>query len=339
MFSASDVANSLACHHLLSLDRAKGAGQIEKPYFYDPGIELLRELGARHEQAYLRHLTADQSFDVAIIPTDVSWAEGAAQTVDALRRGASAIYQATFQNGPWHGRSDFLIRVPKPSQLGAWSYEPLETKLARSTKAGALVQLCFYADLLSQIQGVQPEWVHTVLGNGTEAEKYRLEQYIAYFRRVKRDFETAHSQQPYSYPEPVEHCDVCSWFPVCDKRRHDDDHLSLVPGTTRNQRKILVTNGVSTVASLAALNFGPKPNLDGIGKTALVRIHNQARVQVEGRKRGSPVYELLEPKEPNTGLAALPAPSSGDVFFDLARGRPIRLPNRLGILDGRNYST
>lgn len=316
MFSASDVANFLACHHVLTLDRAEADGKIKKPSFHDPGVELLRELGARHEQSHLCRLI-DQGLDVATIPTEVSWAEGAAQTLDALRRGKSVVYQATFQNGPWHGRSDFLIRVLKPSQLGAWSYEPLETKLARSTKAGALIQLCFYSDLLTKIQGVQPEWVHTVLGNGAEPEKYHLEQYIAYFRRLKRDFEAAYSQQPNSYPESVEHCDVCSWFTLCDKRRHDDDHLSLVPGTTRNQRKILVGSGVTTVASLAALDLGPKPKLDGIGSTALLRIHNQARIQVEGRKAGDVVYELLDRAEPNTGLAALPEPSAGDIFLDL----------------------
>ena len=204
---------------------------IKKPHFYDPSVELLRELGARHEQAYLRHLTVDQSLDVANIPTDISWAEGAVQTIDALRRGTSVVYQATFQSGPWHGRSDFLIRVSKPSALGAWSYEPLETKLALSTKAGALVQLCFYTDLLSKIQGVEPDWVHTVLGRGTEAEKYQLGQYIAYFRKIKRDFEAACSERPNSYPEPIEHCDVCSWSALCDKRRRTDDHLSLVRST------------------------------------------------------------------------------------------------------------
>jgi predicted RecB family nuclease len=333
MFSASDVANFLACHHLLTLDRAAAAGQTERPYFYDPGIEVLRELGARHEQAYLRHLTVDRGLDVAKIPTDISWAEAAAQTVDVLRRGASIVYQATFQNGPWHGRSDFLIRVPKPCQLGAWSYEPLETKLALSTKAGALIQLCFYADLLLQIQGVQPDSVQAVLGGRTEAEKFPLEQYIAYFRKVKRDFEAAYNQPLNSYPDPVEHCDVCSWFPLCDKRRHTDDHLSLVPGTTRNQRKVLVTNGVTTVASLAALDLGPNAKLEGIGGTALARIHNQAQLQVAGRKQGHLVYELLEPKEPNTGLAALPAPSAGDIFLDL-EGDPFAFQTGLEYLMG-----
>jgi uncharacterized protein len=71
------------------------------------------------------------------------------------------------------------------------------------------------------------------------------------------------------------------------------------------------------VASLAGLDLGPNAKLEGIGGTALARIHNQAQLQVAGRKQGHLVYELLEPKEPNTGLAALPAPSAGDIFLDL----------------------
>ena len=190
MFSATDVANFLSCHHLSTLDRAQAAGEIKKPFFHDPGIELLRELGAKHEQAYLRHLVDTQGLEIVEIPTSVSWAEAVALTVDAFRRGVGIIYQAALENGPWHGRSDFLVRVQKTGALGTWSYEPVETKLARSTKAGALIQLCFYSDLLSQIQEVQPDWMHVVLGRGlTSPESHPVEQYIAYFRRIKRGFD------------------------------------------------------------------------------------------------------------------------------------------------------
>ena len=333
MFSATDVANFLACHHLMTLDRAQAAGQIERPYFHDLGVELLRELGVRHEQAYFRYSAKTQGLEIAEIPTSDSSAEAVTLTLGALRSGVSVVYQATFQDGPWHGRSDFLIRVPKASLLGPWSYEPLETKLARSTRAGALIQLCFYADLLYKIQGVQPDWVHIVLGGGVNPEKYPLEQYIAYFRKIKRDFEIAYNRPPNTYPEPVEHCDVCSWFPICDKRRHGDDHLSLVPGTTRNQRKVLFAHGVTTLAGLAQIDLGPKPKIDGIGSTALIRIHEQARLQVEGRDLGHPVYELLEPTESDTGLAALPAPSLGDIFLDL-EGDPYAYETGLEYLIG-----
>src|SRR5271156_2940403 len=69
MFSATDVANFLACHHLSTLDRAQAAGEIKRPFFQDPGIEVLRELGAKHEQAYLRHLADTQSLEIAEIST------------------------------------------------------------------------------------------------------------------------------------------------------------------------------------------------------------------------------------------------------------------------------
>lgn len=49
------------------------------------------------------------------------------------------MYQATFQEGEWGGRADFLVRVDQPSDLGSWSYEVVETKLARSTKARAVI--------------------------------------------------------------------------------------------------------------------------------------------------------------------------------------------------------
>jgi hypothetical protein len=91
MFSATDVANFLACHHLLTLDRAQAMGEIKRPFFHDPGIELLRELGARHEQAYFRHLADTQGLEISEIPTNASWTEAVALTVDARRAKACGV--------------------------------------------------------------------------------------------------------------------------------------------------------------------------------------------------------------------------------------------------------
>ena len=79
---------------------------------------------------------------------------------------------------------------------------------------------------------------------------------------------------------------MCSWFPLCDTRRRDDDHLSLVAGISRNQRKALVGRGVDTVADLAKLALPPKPKIERIGDAALLRIREQARLQVQGREEG-----------------------------------------------------
>jgi len=317
MFSATAIANFLACHHIATLDRAESRGEVKRPFFNNPTVDLLRKLGLEHEQRYLHQLVEKGGLGIVKINVNGTWEDAVTETVEALRRGADAIYQATFLDGPWGGRSDFLLRVAKPSALGDWSYEAVETKLARSTKAGAVVQLCFYSALLSRIQGVEPRWMRVVLGGTAASERFPVQRYIAYFRKIKSEFEEGSRREPSTYPEPVEHCDVCSWFPVCDARWRSDDYLALVAGISRNQRKQLVERGVRTVVSLAGLPLPATPKGERIGDAALLRIHEQARLQVKGREEEWTIYELLEPVQADRGLCILPLPSPGDVFLDL----------------------
>ncbi len=317
MFSATDIASFLACPHTATLDRAESKNEITKPFFNDPALDLLRTLGFEHEQQYLRELAENGGRKVAQIDLNGRWDDAVAETLRALRDAFDAVYQATFLDSPWGGRSDFLVRTDAPSVLGAWSYEVVETKLARSTKATALVQLCFYSHLLSRIQGLEPKKMHVVLGGTASPEQFQVQRYIAYFRKVRSEFERAWKSEADTYPEPTEHCEVCSWFPICDKRRRDDDHLSLVAGISRNQRKALVGRGVNTVADLAKLALPPKPKIERIGDAALLRIREQARLQVQGREAGRPIYELIEDAEEGKGLGILPLPSPADLFLDL----------------------
>jgi uncharacterized protein len=317
MFSATDIANFLACRHTATLDRAESKNEITKPFFKNHSVDLLRTLGLEHEQRYLRELAEKDGLAITQIDVNGRWEDAVAETVRALREGVDAVYQATFLDGRWGGRSDFLVRVNKPSDLGKWSYEVVETKLAHSTKSTALVQLCFYSDLLARIQGVEPQWMHVVLGGAASSEPFQVQRYIAYFRKVRSEFEQSWKLDTKTYPEPTEHCDVCSWFPICGDRRKKDDHLSLVAGISRNQRKALVGCGVTTVADLARLAMSPMPKIERIGDTALLRIREQARLQMEGREVGHVIYELLEDAEVGMGLAVLPLPSPADLFLDL----------------------
>lgn len=315
--SPSDIANFLACQHLTSLDRAEATGEIRRPFFPDPSLDLLRELGLNHEQKYLKSLQSSGRSALVEIPGTLPAPEAAVKTIEALRSGVDVVYQPVFLDAPWKGRADFLIRVEEPSLLGPWSYEVLEAKLARSTKARALIQLCFYSDLLSKIQGIEPQWMYVALGRGKAPEKFQVQRYIAYFRKVRREFEAALKIGGETYPEPVEHCDVCDWWPNCDARRRGDDHLSFVAGISRNQRKALVERDVGTLAQLGELSLPATPKIEGIGDAALLRIREQARIQVKGRDEQQLVYEQLEPVEAERGLAALPEPSTGDLFLDL----------------------
>jgi predicted RecB family nuclease len=122
--------------------------------------------------------------------------------------------------------------------------------------------------------------------------------------------------QAVTYPEPVEHCRICDWSTVCDAQWRKDDHLSLVANITRNQRQALVAYGTETVAGLSRLHPPPEPKVEGIKAQAFANIHQQARLQVQGREERRNIYELLVPPEPEKGLCSLPAPSLGDIFLD-----------------------
>jgi hypothetical protein len=105
-FSATGIANFLACHHLLRLGQAEAAGKIKKPFFYDPGVVLLRELGNRHEAEYLRGLR-DSGKRIVEISKNVSWAEAVAKTTEAIRARMSSIKQP-FKTGHGLGERIFL---------------------------------------------------------------------------------------------------------------------------------------------------------------------------------------------------------------------------------------
>src|SRR5262245_40974733 len=129
MFSATNIAAFLSCHHIMSLEHAKDDGGPKRPHFHDPGLELLRQLGFEHERRYLEELTRDKGHSVVEIDVEATWADAMAETVEALRAGVDVVYQATLLDGNWGGRADFLIRVDTPSSLGIWSYEVADTKL------------------------------------------------------------------------------------------------------------------------------------------------------------------------------------------------------------------
>jgi predicted RecB family nuclease len=329
--SATDLVGFLECDHLTTLELGKVQGLWEKPHHRkDPELDLLRERGLEHEQRFLDlrlaegRAVADLKSDPDLAPDALVAAQ--AQTVAAMRTGVDVIYQATLFDGRWVGFADFLLRVDRASSLGPWSYEVADTKLARAVKGGALLQVCVYSDLLARLQGVVPEHVHVVTGDRVTHTE-RLDDYAAFYRSVKRRFEAEifgqgdagprDARSSDTYPDPVDHCRVCTWYPVCADRRRADDHLSIVAGMSRAATERLVQADVPTRRSLADLPA--TRTVDKINPRTLGRLREQARMQVLGEDAHRLLYELIEPDpdQPDQGLARLPAPSPLDVFFDI----------------------
>ncbi|MCB9899656.1 MAG: TM0106 family RecB-like putative nuclease, partial [Planctomycetes bacterium] len=313
----TDLANHLACRHLTELDRAVAEGRLEKPTWRDPSLEVLRERGLRHERAYVEYLRASGARVVDLSAKERSTALAA--TTQALRDGVDVIVQASFRSGSWTGTADVLKRVEEPSGLGHWSYEVLDTKLAQETRGSTVLQLCQYADLLGAVQGRPPESLGVVKpGNGFPVERFRFSEHAAYYRLVRRRIEAALERGgdiDRHYPEPVEHCEVCRWWTRCDRRRRDDDHLSLVAGLGSLHADELRRQGIHTLEAFASRN-DPLPAAPVRGqRETYAALHEQAVVQLRGRRTGRPVVELL-PVHPDRGLLRLPEPSAGDVFLD-----------------------
>ena len=125
--------------------------------------------------------------------------------------------------------------------------------------------------------------MHLALGgsDGPTEASFRVVEYSAYYRAVRWRFEVHAAERPDTYPEPVDHCALWDWKQGCAGRRRTDDHLSLVAGITRRQRRRLTTGGVTTMAALGALDLTVPP-LDGVSRDALVRIREQARSRIRG---------------------------------------------------------
>ena len=90
---------------------------------------------------------------------------------------------------------------------------------------------------------------------------------------------------------------------------------------------------MNTLTGLAKLTLPPKPKIERIGDAALLRIREQARLQVQGREEGRLIYELIEDAEEGKGLAILPLPSPADLFLDL-EANPYVLEDGLEYLIG-----
>jgi uncharacterized protein len=86
---------------------------------------------------------------------------------------------------------------------------------------------------------------------------------------------------------------------------------------TRSYTRKLTDAGLGTLTALGRSPDGT--TVPDMAQRPLDRLRNQARLQLEQYRDGQTRYELVAPSpdEPGKGLAALPAPSPLDVFFDI----------------------
>lgn len=310
IFSASDLSNHIHCKHLTKLNKDVVDGLVEKPVSTNRVLDVLRERGIDFENSFLAELEAEGS---SITKIDSNQPDAQARTIEAMKKGVDYIYQARLSNEKWQGWADFMIKVETPSSLGSWSYEVVDTKLASQTRAGTLLQIALYSEILEEIQGLLPEFMH--VKTPEDEHKYRVNDYISYLRLMKKRLDGAITNPVPTYPEPNSHCDICNWWENCNKVRRQDDHLSFIAGMGTSQITEVKKHGVNTLEEMANLTL-PLPFKPTRGsKETYIKLREQARVQNETRLSHKPTYEVLDRIE-NTGFFNLPEPTEGDIYLD-----------------------
>jgi uncharacterized protein len=243
IYSASDLAAAARCEYALlrSFDAQLGWGPpvaVE-----DELLARTAKLGGEHEQRHLDQLRGDDT--VAIIGRPPYTAAGltaaAEQTMRAVERRAPVIYQAAMFDGRFAGFADFLVYDEQ-------HYRLRDTKLARSVKVEALLQLAAYADTLAAAGVPVADEVELVLGDGATAT-YRVDELLPVYlpRRAALqrllDDHMAGGEAVAWEDDDVRACFRC---PECEIQVRASDDLLLVAGMRVSQRARLIDAGITT---------------------------------------------------------------------------------------------
>jgi uncharacterized protein len=308
LFSATDLMRFMGCAHATELDLLRMRGEGPEPGQDTEDAALLQKQGNAHEAAHLAKLKASGRHVIEIDRGDLP--TNAEETCAALSTGAEVVFQGAFLVGNWGGWSDFLERVERPSALGSFSYEVADTKLKRQPHPKHVLQLVLYSDLLTEIQGVAPEFAHVELGTGERAT-LRLADYAHYARAARARLEAFMAEPATTRPIPCSDCALCRWADHCSSVWDAEDSLFNVANIAKGQVKKLEAAGISTMAGLAT-HAGP---IRGMANETLEKLRTQARLQ-NARKLGAPHYEL-RPPQLGKGFDLLPSPQPGDLFYDI----------------------
>ena len=300
------------------------------PDVVDPMLERAGRLGDEHELRHLERLKQTRQVVEFARPAISELAAAASVTHDALLAGADVLFQATFFDGRFVGFADFLVRSD-PAHTDAGEYEVWDTKLARTGKVTALLQVAAYGDQLLRLGVPVASDVHLLLGDGRTSShrladifpvyrkrRARLQQMID--RRYAEMTTTAWGDPRYS---------ACGRCPACSEQVDLHRDVLLVAGMRLTQRKRLADAGVCTIEQLAtAQPAGPATStagipatfIPGITDTTLANLRAQARLQLKTPSGDHPVpaVEVYNP----SALGALPAKDDGDIFFDF-EGDPL----------------
>ncbi|TFB50325.1 PD-(D/E)XK nuclease family protein, partial [Cryobacterium tagatosivorans] len=252
--SASDLTTASKCEFafLRTLD-AKLGRIAAVPQKADAMLERTGVLGDEHELRVLEGYRTRFGGGVVEIAQPNLFHDGAleaavAATEAAFRGGADIVFQATFFRDNFLGFADFIVRQPDGRYLVQ------DTKLARTARVTALLQLAAYADQLEALDFEPAETVQLLLGDGTVSE-HRLVDILPVYRKRRARLLQIIAER-LADTAPVAWGDaryaVCGRCATCEGEVEGHRDVLLVAGMRVTQRARLAEAGILTIDALAA---------------------------------------------------------------------------------------
>ena len=343
LFSPSDLTSFLGCRHSTYISYKSKMAKDDTSIFVkeiptSANDELIQTKGYEHEAEYLQTLK-DSGLKIVEVEKNDDLQVRADKTIEALKSGADIVFQAVFYDHPWRGDADFLRKIDKPSALGDFSYEVVDTKLARSVAGSHIIQCCAYSEMLEKIQGIPSENIHIVLGDKTEAS-FKLKDYQYYYEYCKKSFEQYMDYlMGLTDLNDLSLVEECQGGKYCDCDEHyaelheDERHLKLVANIRKLHIKQLRDNGINNISDLANIDLKTQSFKD-INPDMLKKLNHQAMLQEHKHTTGENKVEVI-PHDENKGFNRIPRVDAGDLFFDM-EGDPLH-PGGLEYLFGVYY--
>lgn len=344
--SATDLAKSNACPHITKSTLEELDQRLSVIPYDDPQLKMLQQLGLQFEKDYLLRMI-NEGKKVGIInaggQSQGNTIQGAIfyQTIEeALEDRPDIIYQAELKKEitPTFillGKVDFL----ELDSNGV--YMVIDTKLSSETKAGSVLQIAMYTELIEHYTGKRPEYMAIQKYDNTR-DWFRCDDFRSQYEKTKKKLFDAINQYEIDIqnhigpdrvyqevPEPHSHCGTCRYKETCQDIREQKRSLSLIAGIRQSHKNAFEDDGVTTIDQVAVHSTQSLDKKVGTRPLTIIErmkvLIKQASLQVatEQNRENQSTEIAAEYKTvgPNVGLNSLPAPTENDVFLDFEKDK------------------
>lgn len=202
------------------------------------------------------------------------WGKAIKNTENLMAKGSAIIYQGVLSKKGLFGIPDLLEKKKGKSRLGDFYYTVAEIKSGLSVKEKYLVQVMFYAYLLSKIQGFLPPKAYLILGDESRHE-IDVKEHIAWLRE-KIDGINKIMNGKGVEPSRITECPNCTWYDVCFEILLKRQDISLLYKLTKKTKDALKKHNINDLNSVMLIDIGKFAKATGISEAQLKKWKRQA---------------------------------------------------------------